>query len=114
FAATAHTARRRAKPPAAGHARLSSLPPGGPLTAAPPPKPPAPSAPSSRLPTAALAVLETAGHSHITYRLSVTRGCPLLGLLSMKSITSCHAPELPPPTLRYARHRLGKSPSTTV
>jgi hypothetical protein len=32
----------------------------------------------------------------------VTRGCPLLGLLSMKSITSCHAPEPPPPTLRYA------------
>src|SRR5205823_13631394 len=37
-AATAHTARRRAKPPAAGHARLTSLPPGGPLTAAPPPQ----------------------------------------------------------------------------
>jgi hypothetical protein len=33
----------------------------------------------------------------------VTRGCPLLGLLSKKNITSCHAPEPPPPTLRYAQ-----------
>src|SRR5918992_172253 len=101
-AATAHTARRGPSPPAAGHARLTSLPPGAPQTAAPPPKPPAPSAPNSRLPTAALAVLEAAGHNHITYRLSMTRGCPLLGLVSKKNITSCHAPEPPPPTLRYA------------
>jgi hypothetical protein len=38
----------------------------------------------------------------LTYRLSVTRGCPLLGLVSKKSITSCPASKLPPPTLRYA------------
>src|SRR5438270_13962548 len=67
-AATAPTARKRATSPTAGHARSSSLPLGGPLTAAPPPKPPAPAAPNSRLPTAALAVLEAAGHNHIIYR----------------------------------------------
>src|SRR5437763_4633702 len=74
--------------------------PARPPTAALSPKPPAPSAPSSKLHAHALAVLETAGHRHITYRLSVTRGCPFLGLLSMKSITFCHAPQPPPPTLR--------------
>src|SRR5205823_5322718 len=102
-AATAYNARRRAIAPAAGHARLSSLPSAGPPTAAPPPKPPVPSALSSPLPAPALAVLETAGHSHITYCLSVTRVCPLLGLVSKKNITSCHAPQPPPPILRYAR-----------
>src|SRR5256886_3613531 len=102
-AATAYNARRRAIAPAVGHARLSSLPSAGPPTAALPPKPPAPSAPSSQLPAPVLAVLETGGHSHLTYRLSVTKGCPLLGLVSKKNITSCHAPEPPPPTLRYAR-----------
>jgi hypothetical protein len=79
--------------------------PAQPSTAAPPPKPPAPSAPSLQLPAPALAVLETAGHSHITYCLSVTRGCPLLGLVSKKNITSCHAPQPSPPTLRYARDK---------
>ena len=39
----------------------------------------------------------------IANRLSVTRGCPLLGLVSKKNIISCHAPAPPPPTLRYAR-----------
>src|SRR5205823_3555861 len=96
-AATAYNARRRAIAPAAGHARLSSLPSAG-----PPPKPPVPSALSSPLPAPALAVLETAGHSHITYCLSVTRVCPLLSLVSKKNITSCHAPQPPPPILRYA------------
>src|SRR5256886_16498786 len=82
-AATAYNARRRAIAPAAGHARLSSLPSAGPPTAALPPKPPAPSALSSQLPAPALAVLETGGHSHLTYRLSVTRECPPLGLVSL-------------------------------
>src|SRR5947208_6317347 len=102
-AAIAYNARRRAIAPAVGHARVSSLPSAGPPTAALPPKPPAPSALSPQLPAPALAALETAGHSPITYRLSVTRVCPPLGLVSKKNITSCHAPEPPPPTLRYAR-----------
>jgi hypothetical protein len=38
----------------------------------------------------------------------VTRGCPPLGLVSKKNITSCHAPEPPPPTLRYALQYLLK------
>src|SRR5439155_7376511 len=109
-AATAYNARRRAIAPAAGHARLSSLPSAGPPTAAPPPKPPVPSALSSPLPAPALAVLETAGHSHITYSLSVTRVCPLLGIVSKKNITSCHAPQPPPPILRYAHGHLLQCP----
>src|SRR5256886_16005746 len=80
-------------PPAVGHARSTSRLSPGPPIAAVPPNPPAPSALSSQLPAPALAVLETGGHSPITYRLSVTRVCPPLGLVSKKSITSCHAPE---------------------
>jgi hypothetical protein len=43
----------------------------------------------------------------------VTRGCPLLGLVSKKNIISCHASKPPPPTLRYARSNVGGSTVVT-